>query len=1004
MKQIHRLAMPALFLGLLLLAVSWLSGEGLDTAAADTHQIVEIVPNELETSTHVGNMYLSDVTGAPLVLYGVNYPVTAASPRAMAEQYLRENAALLRLQAADLNDLEYNFLRQGPAGTTVRFQQVVNGIPVYKSVIAVHINHHNQITYVTNDYKSNLTLNRFEATLSSASARQAALNYLGIEGNLLVDKTEPIIYHLQGQTHLAYLVRLMAPTLLGDWEIIVDAHTGEFLKVFDTSYSFSGEEEHDHGQPPLQASILVTGTGTVFDPDPLSSAQATYGATGYVDGSDANTPQLNAQLMTVNLLDIEFAGGVYTLKGPYAEIRDFDAPFKGLFTQPTSTFNYNRFDDAFEAVNTYYHIDSSMRYLNETLGLNILPYQYVGGVRYDPHGVNGDDNSYYTSALGAVSFGEGGVDDAEDSDVIHHELGHGLHDWVTNGGLSQVNGLSEGTGDYWAQSYNRSLGNWAPSDPQYHWVFNWDGHNPFWGGRRTNHPNLYPGGLTGSIHTDGQIWATCNMRVYDAIGKVKLDTAFWEGLGMTSSSTNQEQAAQAVYQAAIDMGYSTADLQAMYNIYITCVYNVPPVPTVEIVVNPTSLSSSQAPHVQVVETLTISNTGTVALDWQIEEANTVTQLDNQFASRAGAANCAAPSDIPWASVNPTSGTVPTMSADTVAVTFNSTSYAPGVYTGTLCIASNDVTNPLVTVPLTMTVVPNTPPVAMANAYATTQDTPLIVNAPGVLGNDSDVDGQGLTAVLDTTVSQGTLSFNADGSFVYTPTAGFQGEDSFTYTADDGLDSSNVATVTITVENTAPVAVADDYSIGRNGVLTVTAPGILDNDSDVDGQGLTAVLDTTVANGTLALSADGSFIYTPTLGFVGEDSFTYTADDGVDSSNVVTVTITVLNTAPVATADSYTATQDSVLTVAQPGVLGNDSDGDGDGLTAVLITDVANGTLVLSADGSFIYTPTAGFTGSDSFTYSADDGVADSNVVTVTIEVVAAPASQPKIFLPFVVKN
>jgi len=89
--------------------------------------------------------------------------------------------------------------------------------------------------------------------------------------------------------------------------------------------------------------------------------------------------------------------------------------------------------------------------------------------------LDGDDNSYYSN--GRLVFGEGGVDDAEDADVVLHELGHGLHDWLTNGSLSQVQGLSEGCGDYWAQSYSRSLGQWPLSAPAYNWMFSWDGHN-----------------------------------------------------------------------------------------------------------------------------------------------------------------------------------------------------------------------------------------------------------------------------------------------------------------------------------------------------------------------------------------------------------------------------------------------------------------------------------------------------------------------------------------------
>jgi hypothetical protein len=137
-----------------------------------------------------------------------------------------------------------------------------------------------------------------------------------------------------------------------------------------------------------------------------------------------------------------------------------------------------------------------------------------------------------------------------------------------------VQGLSEGTGDYAAQSYSRAL-NLVPSgNPHFNWVFNWDGHNPFWSGRITNYAALYPGGLTGSIHTDGQIWATANMRIWNQLGRVKTDTAFWEGLGLTNGSTNQDDAAQAVIDAAGALGYSLADRTIMVNEYNASGYSV----------------------------------------------------------------------------------------------------------------------------------------------------------------------------------------------------------------------------------------------------------------------------------------------------------------------------------------------------------------------------------------------------------------------------------------------
>jgi hypothetical protein len=225
--------------------------------------------------------------------------------------------------------------------------------------------------------------------------------------------------------------------------------------------------------------------------------------------------------------------------------------------------------------------------------------------------------------------------------------------------------------------------------------------------------------------------------------------------------------------------------------------------------------------------------------------------------------------------------------------------------------------------------------------------------------------------------------NADGSFAYTPAPGFVGTDSFTYEASDGVLDSSVATVTITVVHIPPVANADGYGANENRPLTVGAPGILANDTAPGGAALSAVLVSGPAHGSLALNADGSFTYTPAAGFVGTDSFTYEASDGVDASNVAAVTITV--TGPVAVDDAYSATANRALSVGPAnGVLANDSGGGG--LSAVLVSGPAHGSLALNADGSFTYTPAAGFVGTDSFTYEASDGVLVSNVAAVTITV------------------
>ncbi len=287
-------------------------------------------------------------------------------------------------------------------------------------------------------------------------------------------------------------------------------------------------------------------------------------------------------------------------------------------------------------------------------------------------------------------------------------------------------------------------------------------------------------------------------------------------------------------------------------------------------------------------------------------------------------------------------------------------------------------------------VTNRAPAAVDDAYSTAEDTALTVAAPGVLGNDTDPDGDSLSAVLGSGPAHGSLTLNPNGSFTYTPAANYNGPDSFTYHASDGTLTSNLATVTITVTavNDAPTAAADAYSTAEDTALTVATPGVLGNDTDPDGDPLSAWVGAGPSHGTLTLDADGSFVYTPDANYNGPDSFTYRASDGSLESNLATVTITVtaVNDAPTAANDAYSTAEDTALTVAAPGVLGNDTDPDGDSLHTVTETGPSHGTLTLNADGSFVYTPAANYNGPDSFAYRASDGTFTSNLATVTITV------------------
>jgi hypothetical protein len=391
-----------------------------------------------------------------------------------------------------------------------------------------------------------------------ASARALALDRLGATGALHHESSELAVFPGADGARVVWALQIVPRgTPSGSWEVLVDAGSGEIVRVED------------------RALYGDTGQGQSYLPDPLASSGNQYGDTGYVDGADADTTQLTNEIFEVPLLDLTFDGGasVWRLTGPWADCREIELPTDACATSSDLDFRVlpaSRSNQDFEDMLVYYHIDTFMRYINVDLGVSVTPFQYVGGVRFDSHGFNGADNSRYSGAAGDLSFGEGGVDDSEDPDVVIHELGHGIHDWVTNGNLSQTQGLSEGVGDYLAGSYSRRAfpGTWTPADPEWDWVFKWDGHNPFWPGRLLdwNDTHRYTTAL-GGLHTTGQFWSSCNLDIAEQIGYAAMDEAMLEGLSTTGSSTNHAQAAQAVINAANALGYNMGTMALMVHYY-----------------------------------------------------------------------------------------------------------------------------------------------------------------------------------------------------------------------------------------------------------------------------------------------------------------------------------------------------------------------------------------------------------------------------------------------------
>lgn len=306
---------------------------------------------------------------------------------------------------------------------------------------------------------------------------------------------------------------------------------------------------------------------------------------------------------------------------------------------------------------------------------------------------------------------------------------------------------------------------------------------------------------------------------------------------------------------------------------------------------------------------------------------------------------------------------------------------------------------------------------------------------------------GLSSRAEVLTEVGSLLISADGSYIFQPNP--QGmamarseslQTDVTYVVADKAGATSTGTLRLTIwgTNQAPEAYLDQIGpVLAGGSTQFTDQVLLANDIDLDngetellelatfGFGSTVVAmpltgSTTLAGtyGELTINANGQLSYAATTdastalikGVQVSDTFIYTITDpyGATSESALIVSVTGANRAPTSAADSYTLSYGQALTVsASSGVLNNDSDSDGDPLSAILQIGPSNGSLTLNANGSFTYTPSVGFSGTDSFSYLASDGSASSASTQVSITVQPPPltlALDKKVFINEIAVN
>jgi hypothetical protein len=264
------------------------------------------------------------------------------------------------------------------------------------------------------------------------------------------------------------------------------------------------------------------------------------------------------------------------------------------------------------------------------------------------------------------------------------------------------------------------------------------------------------------------------------------------------------------------------------------------------------------------------------------------------------------------------------------------------------------------------------PIAVNDSYTTPYETPINGDVRG-----GDTYAPGSTFSQLSSPMNGSVTFNGDGTYTYTPAPGFVGTETFAYQVTDPFGRSSVAFEVIRVSPPPLVAVNDSYTTPYNTALNGSAAA-----GDTFAPGSTFLAITVPSQGTLAFNADGTYIYTPPLGFSGTVMFAYAVTDPTGQTRFATDTITIQPPPqPVAVDDSY-------VTAYQTTLSGNAATADTyqPGSVFAATSQPTHGTLTFNPDGSYSYVPTAGYAGTDSFTYSVTDSLGNSDTATETITI------------------
>jgi len=479
----------------------------------------------------------SHLWGTPTAVYGTLSEPMAVSDSS-ARQFLSTHAALLKLDPS-LSGVTLAGSRATPMGQVYEFSQAADGVPVYGAELKVHFNREGRVVGLTNSSVPSAKLGSMSHSVGAEQAVASARSHVPAgpgdapeSGDLPLPSTKLVIYAETGTPTLAWEVILYTPG--PTWQVFVHAKTRAVLA------------------PARDLNRYATGTGQVF----LVNAVVATRDNTLRDHNDAASAVPPSAYRSVSLLGLDGTG---FLDGSYAS----SSATKRRVSSASETFVFDRSNDGFSETMGYYFLDYAQRYIQSLGFSSVNNRQQVFSVdRYKK------DNSSYDSSKKTITYGTGGVDDAEDAEVIWHEYGHSIQDNQVPGfGTSlEAASIGEGFGDYWAGSVGAQLSGGF----QDLCIADWDAISYSTTSppclRRLDSTKHYPEDIVGDVHDDGEIWSAALWQIRTAIGAVKSDTVILQHHFLLTAGASFNQAANALVTAASNLHYTTREVNAIKSI------------------------------------------------------------------------------------------------------------------------------------------------------------------------------------------------------------------------------------------------------------------------------------------------------------------------------------------------------------------------------------------------------------------------------------------------------